>query len=95
MEDSANRPWLGRNEPHASNRSPQDFAGRFEGHEAPNLTISDEGQREDETSPSVTNHSLYDRVRSTIVTGTNDALDILSDAALPQHRVTAPSSHSQ
>lgn len=38
-------------------------------------------------SPSNPGHSLYDRVRSTIVTGSNDALDILSDAAGPQHSV--------
>ena len=38
-------------------------------------------------SPNNTGHSLYDRVRSTIVTGSNDALDILSDAAGPQHSI--------
>lgn len=38
-------------------------------------------------SPNNTTHSLYDRVRSSIVTGTNDALDILSDAVGQQHSV--------
>ncbi|KAJ3522709.1 hypothetical protein NM208_g12742 [Fusarium decemcellulare] len=38
-------------------------------------------------SPNNTNQTLYDRVRSTIVTGSNDALDILSDAAGQQHSV--------
>ncbi|KAM5355129.1 hypothetical protein ACJ41O_001775 [Fusarium nematophilum] len=38
-------------------------------------------------SPNNTNQSLYDRVRSTIVTGTNDALDILSDAVGQQHSI--------
>ncbi|RSM18726.1 hypothetical protein CDV31_002446 [Fusarium ambrosium] len=36
-----------------------------------------------------TRHSLYDRVRSSIVTGTNDALDILSDAVDRQRSVAA------
>ncbi|KAI8719796.1 Zn(2)-C6 fungal-type domain-containing protein [Fusarium sp. LHS14.1] len=40
-------------------------------------------------SPSNTGHSLYDRVRSSIVTGTNDALDILSDAVDRQRSVAA------
>ncbi|CAI6098752.1 unnamed protein product [Clonostachys chloroleuca] len=38
-------------------------------------------------SPNNANQTLYDRVRSTIVTSTNDALDILSDAAGQQHSV--------
>ncbi|KAF4496394.1 ARO80-positive transcription regulator of ARO9 and ARO10 [Fusarium agapanthi] len=33
------------------------------------------------SSPNSTNHPLYNRVQSTIVTGTNDALDFLSSAA--------------
>ncbi|KAL2675646.1 hypothetical protein Neosp_011836 [[Neocosmospora] mangrovei] len=40
-------------------------------------------------SPNNTSHSLYDRVRSSIVTGTNDALDILSDAVDRQRSVAA------
>ncbi|KAL6358993.1 hypothetical protein LRP88_09191 [Fusarium phalaenopsidis] len=40
-------------------------------------------------SPNNTGHSLYDRVRSSIVTGTNDALDILSDAVDRQRSVAA------
>ncbi|KAH6876743.1 hypothetical protein B0T10DRAFT_448242 [Thelonectria olida] len=45
-------------------------------------------------SPNNTNQTLYDRVRSTIVTGTNDALDVLSDAA-GQHHSVARSSPSR
>ncbi|KAM0212297.1 hypothetical protein ACHAQD_009873 [Fusarium lateritium] len=39
------------------------------------------------TSPSSSNHPLYDRVQSTIVTGTNDALDFLSNAAGQRHSI--------
>ncbi|PNP73376.1 hypothetical protein FNYG_13274 [Fusarium nygamai] len=44
------------------------------------------------SSPNNTNHPLYNRVQSTIVTGTNDALDFLSSAA-GQHSIagSAPS----
>ncbi|KAF6512935.1 hypothetical protein HZS61_007741 [Fusarium oxysporum f. sp. conglutinans] len=44
------------------------------------------------SSPNNTNHPLYNRVQSTIVTGTNDALDFLSTAA-GQHSIagSAPS----
>nr|RBQ85572.1 hypothetical protein FVER53263_10513 [Fusarium verticillioides] len=44
------------------------------------------------SSPNNTNHALYNRVQSTIVTGTNDALDFLSSAA-GQHSIagSAPS----
>lgn len=45
------------------------------------------------TSP--TNTNLYDRVRSTIVTGTNDALDILSDAAGQQHSIAGSTPSQQ
>lgn len=47
------------------------------------------------TSPNNTNHTLYDRVRSTIVTGTNDALDILSDAAGQQHSIAGSTPSQQ
>jgi hypothetical protein len=44
------------------------------------------------SSPNNTNHPLYNQVQSTIVTGTNDALDFLSSAA-GQHSIagSAPS----
>ncbi|KAF4451019.1 ARO80-positive transcription regulator of ARO9 and ARO10 [Fusarium albosuccineum] len=69
-------------EAHAPNTSPQQLdisLGNYQGlhAEVPGFT----------TSPNNTNQTLYDRVRSTIVTGSNDALDILSDAAGQQHSV--------
>ncbi|KAM0316749.1 hypothetical protein ACHAPQ_011225, partial [Fusarium lateritium] len=39
------------------------------------------------TSPGSSNHPLYDRVQSTIVTGTNDALNFLSNAAGQRHSI--------
>ncbi|XEV01335.1 hypothetical protein FSHL1_006622 [Fusarium sambucinum] len=39
-------------------------------------------------SPTSSNHPLYDRVQSTIVTGTNDALDFLSTAAGQRHSIS-------
>ncbi|KAF5603122.1 ARO80-positive transcription regulator of ARO9 and ARO10 [Fusarium subglutinans] len=48
------------------------------------------------SSPNNANHPLYNRVQSTIVTGTNDALDFLSSAA-GQHSIagSAPSQDHQ